>query len=333
MEFVSPKQMARSANYHRPSSGGQRPTLSSAFGAPVKNRDVQISKKQQPASVSPSTVPNIQTVQSRPQTTIATGTPIMVKSQDVRRSPEVVAPANKNSATDISAMFEDINFTEVAQKTISSYALPVEPDTKQKKRTTKRQVFSAAIFVAALVGMVAMGYDLFVSPHEKPAVSRVASKATRVAAPNSVKKDVSLASYTVGPSNPKWLTIPMLDVSVPVADSHDAHDTVQTPSSEDTLEWQVNSATQGEFATVVLAGSAKKGGALAMVSSLRQGATVQLERGDGTRFVYTVQSVEPTNVPPTAAGLGVGTEAKQPQLRLVGVGADASYIVVHLVQQ
>jgi len=337
MELVSPQQKARSANYNRPvSASGRPPAMSSAFGVPVTtthHKRPTITKSTPTVAVKTPSTP-VSSMRAPQQVHQATPLPIMPKDYHANNVAYSTVEAPKATADrSISEVFESINFTEVTKRSSSTYAKAPAPSKSEKPRANKRQVFSAAVFVAALVGMVAMGYDLFFVPHAKPTVSYVKpTQRAEVKSPQTVNKQAQLASYTVEPTSPKWLSVGKLDVSAPVAsEQSSSHST--SPVSEDVLEWQSGSARQGEYSTMVIRGSAKKNGVLANLALFHEGTVVQVERGDGTRFTYAVKSVETTSVPPTDTSLGVGAVTKQPELKLVGTISPTSYVIGSLIQQ
>jgi hypothetical protein len=232
---------------------------------------------------------------------------------------------------DLTTIFNTISMNEIAEARVAKSVRLKQPVEHEVHKTSKKKkAFNVAIFVAAVVGMVAMGYDLFMAPHSKPSVSNISMQkevAETIATP---KKQVSLASYTTEPKYPKWLAIPSIKASAPI---HAASvPTVTKPKDGSTVDWLKDTAQQAELATVVLVGDASSEGILAHVKELKEGATFELERGDSARFVYRVDTVETQKTAPSMEQLGVSDVVKQPKLKLVGVVSKDSYIIVSTVQ-
>ncbi len=332
MEFVSPKHRVRSANYTRPATALERSAaMSSAFGLPSNRQQTERSFANAHTSVvkhapkHATAAPHDQNV--RP----TTPKPSQVKTAPTSTNHRATIPTTTQAGVDISTVFETITFNEVTNRSSTAHAKPHVAEKKEKMRANPRKLFSAAVFVTALVGMVAMGYDLFVSPHDKQSVSYVKpTKDSVVTIPKNVKRQASLASYTVESTSPKWLTAKN-GVSAPVA-SEQKHNSIE-PVSEDVLGWYAGSAKQGEYSSVVLSGSAKKKGALEAMAFFNEGTIVQLERGDGTTFTYVVKSLVTKTDAPTPDDLGVGIVTTQPELKIVGMVSQTSFIVASLVQQ
>lgn len=309
--------MQRAAQYRRPVVTQQnRPSaISSAFGVHAPSE----------TDAAPQIVP---VLQPRPATVAV---PVVDEVVDSPNEQEVAV-----ATPDLTEIFETIAASErVASVPVKSKRTD-DQNTGAQRPSVKKRVFSAAVFVAALVGMVAMGYDLFFAPHTtKPSVSYIApSKSSRPTPPKQVQHSVTRASASaMDPSQPKSVTFAALAIDHPLERAARTENGLLPSPDRDRLQWISTSAKQGEHGTMVVVGSSKNGAVLSKLSAARQGQHFEVERGDGVRFVYTISEVTTvTRTPVLDEAIDAGVTEK-PQLKLIGVLHDTQATVVTAVQQ
>ena len=200
MEFVSRTQRARSVEYRRPvSSQRSTPAQSSVFGvrsaaaaptrlvkrepvsAPAPSVTQTSEHKVNSTHLTPHPHPNQPVKQHQATTAAGPQKPILatVPVYEAEAQPVTVLESavvnEQNTPQDITSLFEKIELTPpVARRTATAYASAGKSKhSYEDAPSIKKRIFSAAVFVAATVGMVAMGYDLFVAPKAQPAVSNI----------------------------------------------------------------------------------------------------------------------------------------------------------------
>lgn len=340
MEFVSRKQMTRSTNYRRPLVQERRPAaLPSAFAMPIHTNTGQVPKQpvanvQAPVPATPAHTPTVAAEQNEEAPTV----PVIPLRPALVAVPvaESVAPSAQPVQPDITEMFEKITNEELSAQAPAAVLKRVKTDhSAPSGPSTKKRVMSAAVFVAALVGMVAMGYDLFFAPHPaKPSVSHVSQQLAKPTPPKPLQSHVTLANNTAEPNHPKQVKFSNINLDAPVVpkDVQEGSD-LAVPADTLSLEWATQSAKQGEYGTMVLIGSAENSGALHNISEVKAGKTIEIERGDGTTFVYTAKQVEITKALPRLADFNVSEVTNKPLLKVVGLSKNNTATIISAVQQ
>lgn len=112
--------------------------------------------------------------------------------------------------------------------------------------------------------------------------------------------DQQVVDYVVAPDRPRYLTIPKLNIKnariLEVGTTHNGQ--LSTPVGIFDAGWYQNSSRPGYGGTLLLDGhngGPTKHGIFKELPSLQKGDIITIERGDGTKFNYTV--VENETVP------------------------------------
>lgn len=166
MEFVSRRQMARSADYQRPVMQKRSATiLPSAFAAHGVRQQPVITVASSPI-VQPQKVAN--------ESSNEESAKVVQSAQPSHSAIEKITYKESASevASETSIISEVIKNNERAERVAATYVRqkPSVAEEKQTKHVAWR-VLNVAVFTAAFAGMVAMGYDLFFVSHPKPSVS------------------------------------------------------------------------------------------------------------------------------------------------------------------
>ena len=105
-----------------------------------------------------------------------------------------------------------------------------------------------------------------------------------------------LETYKVSPTHPRLLSIDSLSVKARVFEvGHDGRNQPQLPNNSYDVGWYNVSALPGNQGAVVVSGACSGSvgsGVFRRLNELKTGATMSLERGDGSVITYQVESIE-----------------------------------------
>lgn len=357
MEFVSRTQRARSVEYRRPVPS-QRPSAaqSSVFGVrspsspgrqiahqptPVVQKKpaphaatMHVAKTQQAARAHKVRTASHAAVADGPQKPALAAVPVY---SSARHSPESTAKPKaepQENASDLSLLFEKIELdTPVSKVYKKSSPTPAKQKTDYDDAPSiKKRIFSAAVFAAATVGMVAMGYDLFFAPKTAPIVSHVSSvNGAPSPAVKTPSKSVKVASTSDAVFQPSHITVASIGLEQKIASQQADIGTVLSVSSDD-VRWIASSAKQGEYATTVLSASSSDTGQFSKLHLLKEDDTFEVARGDDTVFVYQIDSIDEQKREVEIENLGISDLVSRPKMLLIGVQENKS-ILIHATQQ
>lgn len=152
-------------------------------------------------------------------------------------------------------------------------------------------LFTAGVFVV---------FNSLKADHTVKAQDRQLSKQTdsnaNSSAPSEDDPPTNVDLYNVAPDMPKLLTIEKIGVNARIRRlGVDSNSMPKAPANIFDVGWYDGSAKPGENGTVVLDGhvsGATKRGVFYSLGSLKNGDKVQLERGDGKKFNYTVTGTQ-----------------------------------------
>ena len=152
------------------------------------------------------------------------------------------------------------------------------------------------LFLVLFVGLLAaagwFGYKWYTTGEVPPIPLPVASADPRV--DESVVTETQIDNYTVPASNPRYISIPKLNISqvrvqkVGVTPNNQ----LDVPKNINDAAWYEKSATPGQgFGAVLIDGhngGITRNGVFAKLNTLNQGDEITIERGDGKKFTYSV---------------------------------------------
>lgn len=189
-----------------------------------------------------------------------------------------------------------------------------------------RFLLPAAILVLTAVGVTAVSRGA--STHAVPP-SPVTADAAPSAAGSRPVPGASATGLTTGPlmrtSPPTRISIPALKITEPVIGlGQRADGTMQVPDDARSVGWYTKAPTPGALGPAILAGHVDyhgRPGTFAHLARLKPGATVGIDRADGSTAMFAVTKVErhPKNEFPTDAVYGAIEHAG---LRLITCGGD-----------
>lgn len=106
-----------------------------------------------------------------------------------------------------------------------------------------------------------------------------------------------VGEHTVAPAEPRYLSIPSLDVAKTRVFSVgiDANNMLESPANIDDTAWYKNSATPGSGGVVLIDGhngGMSRNGVFAELRTMKPGDLIEIERGDGKVLTYEVRENE-----------------------------------------
>lgn len=357
MEFVSRTQRARSVEYRRPVPT-QRPSAaqSSVFGvrstsspvrqAPPQPKPVAHKQPAQHAAVmhAPKTQQAMEAHKVRvashvaktsgPQKPALAVVPVYDSAHHSSRPAVVHHETVQEKTPDLTSLFEKIELDAPVSK---AYTKPHSATGKHKSEyddvpSIKKRIFSAAVFAAAAVGMVAMGYDLFFAPKSAPVVSHISPvNGTPNPAVKTPSRNVKVASTNNEVFEPSRVTIASIGLEQKITSQKADVGTVLSVSGDD-VRWIASSAKQGEYATTVLSASSSSKGQFSKLHLLKKDDTFEVVRGDDTVFVYEIDKIDEQKQELQIENLGISDLVAQPKMLLLGVQENKS-ILIHATQQ
>lgn len=154
------------------------------------------------------------------------------------------------------------------------------------------------LFIAAFVALLAaagwFGYRWFITGVQPPIVPLPAAALADPSVDEALVSQSAIDNYKVPATHPRYISIPALNITkarVQKVGLTKAN-TIDTPKNISDAAWYSASATPGQgYGQVVIDGhngGISRDGIFANLSSLKDGDTVIIERGDGKRFTYTV---------------------------------------------
>lgn len=217
------------------------------------------------------------------------------------------------------------------RETVFHRVLPVQK--RSKHRVGKSTVFTAMAFIIFAAGLFVSwnGWHANkVVQAQATHLTRIANKASTgtVAAPSTVAPTTkAVANYVVAPSLPRYLTIPKLGVNARVLSvGVNAQGALETPSSVYDTAWYNESAQPGQPGAMLIDGhisSWTTHGVFYGLNKLVAGDTIQIQRGDGQTFTYSVvktQTYNANNVDMAAAMTPI--DPSRPGLNLISCAGD-----------
>lgn len=153
-------------------------------------------------------------------------------------------------------------------------------------------LFTAGVFVL----ISTLKTDHTVKAQVKQLAKQTEDDGITDAVPSEDEPPSNSSSYNVAPDLPRFFTIEKLGVHARVKRLGVSADNVlKAPANIFDVGWYDGSAKPGENGTIVLDGHVSgptKHGVFYSIGSLKQGDKVQLERGDGKVFTYTVTGTQ-----------------------------------------
>jgi len=165
---------------------------------------------------------------------------------------------------------------------------------KQKSTRSVPKWILSGVVVAAILVTGWFAYKWFTTGEEPPLVPLPASA---LANPDVDESPVDLAminEYTVPETNPRYITIPALNVMKARVQSVGLtkDNTLDTPRNISDTAWYNKSSTPGQgYGSVIIDGhngGISRDGIFANLNKLKDGDKIIIERGDGEKFNYTV---------------------------------------------
>lgn len=190
-----------------------------------------------------------------------------------------------------------------APHTSTTHEFEQHTESKAEHSNAKR---SSALLIAMatilFVGGITTAYiQLRTNKHVAAQVDKVtqsvsedtSSQDSNSTTPPTETKPDNLSSYSVPPMQPKLLTIPELSVSARIRKlGVNAQNKLQTPNNIYDTGWYEESAKPGDAGGAILIDGHVSGpthpGVFYGLKTLKPGDTIQLERGDGTKFTFKV---------------------------------------------
>ncbi len=192
----------------------------------------------------------------------------------------------------------------------------LRPKVQKKTRVQRRRLAKQNPMSFLLVSMAAMvfiggatvSYLGWKTNKQAAAQVEVLSSTTEdqqegeIPAEDDITPDI-LASYRVAPDMPRYIKIPRLNVDARIKRLDiKPNGMLSSPANVNDAGWYDGSSKPGENGAVLIDGHVhgpKKPGVFYRLNNLKQGDTVEIERGDGKNFTYQVvhtESVDQDNV-------------------------------------
>lgn len=176
-------------------------------------------------------------------------------------------------------------------------------DTRKSRRSLALVMMAFGFFVTG----TAASYIGWRAQNQAKIQSEVLAKSTEAAKAAGLSEDsVShsvIEDYAVGPEMPRVIKIPRLQVEARIKRvGMNSTGELETPSNVHDVGWYDGSVKPGREGTTFLNGHVQgstKPGVFARLSILKEGDSIQVERGDGKIISYKViamESVEPSKV-------------------------------------
>lgn len=145
------------------------------------------------------------------------------------------------------------------------------------------------------------GYRYFTTGELPPAIS-VGALAADTSVDETPISESQRASYSVAADEPRYLSIPSQKIAQAriLKTGVDANNLLAFTQNINDVGWYQKSAVIGQgYGVILLTGhnkGAKSSGAFSKIGTLKPGAEIVLERGDGEEFTYTVKEVQTMTV-------------------------------------
>ena len=180
---------------------------------------------------------------------------------------------------------------------------------------------------ACLVGVGA--YFLYVALHPKPLALQAPSAV--VDASTKKKTATEKAVYSVPPSHPRELVIKKLDIDANIVPESATKGTLNSPASAWDVGWYTGSGLPGAgYGAMLIDGHVNDAlgspGIFYNLTALNPGDTLQVERGDGKWFTYSVTSVQ--DIPLSKVDMSkmlVSADSSKEGLNLITCGGSYDY--------
>ncbi|MDB5165610.1 MAG: Sortase family enzyme [Candidatus Saccharibacteria bacterium] len=163
---------------------------------------------------------------------------------------------------------------------------------KEKREFHLWRWFFVLLFVALLAVSGWYAYKWYTTGEMPPIPLPIASADPRVN--ESDVSQVSIDSYTVPATHPRYISIPKLGIEhIRVQKiGLNANNLIDMPKNIHDTGWYEKSAAPGQGYGAVLidghSGGADKTGAFTKLGTLQSGDKITIERGDGKKFTYSV---------------------------------------------
>jgi len=157
------------------------------------------------------------------------------------------------------------------------------------------------ILFTLLVAAGWIGYRYFTTGELPPVIS-VGALAANPAVDESIVTDQQKMHHTVGTDEPRYLSMPSLGIKNArvFKTSVDANNLLAFTGNINDIGWYQKSATVGQGYGVVLLTGHNKGaqadGAFSKIGTLKPGAEIIIERGDGKLFTYVTENSQTMTV-------------------------------------
>jgi len=177
-----------------------------------------------------------------------------------------------------------------------------KPDYKsypKHKRPMARMLAGLTAIMIVSVGLI--GSALLVrskrpvNAHDSPSHSVLGSIVTGINA-SETEPPQDLGGHQVAADSPRFLVIDKIGVRTRVGEVHDeSPNTLSAPANIFDVGWYTGSKKPGETGAVVMSGhvsGSTKRGVFYSIGTLKVGDRLEIERGDGKKFTYTVKETE-----------------------------------------
>lgn len=147
------------------------------------------------------------------------------------------------------------------------------------------------------IGVLGIGVSAWLY-FKQPRRPETTGAAPAIAAPSSTKPNAKdVASYTVAPDVPKYITIPAIHIAQAriIRLGHMANGEITTPSNIYDTGWYEDSAKPGQTGAAFIFGHVSNwtaNGVFHNLDKLKKGDVVTITRGDNKQFTYQVVSAK-----------------------------------------
>jgi sortase (surface protein transpeptidase) len=160
-----------------------------------------------------------------------------------------------------------------------------------ERKTTSQRVMIAMAVVVFLMGSGVAFWGLRANKRVEAQVSAISKQDSSSADEDKPTAD-AMANYKVEPSLPRYVRINKIDVFARVMrEGVDKTGALKAPGNVHDVGWYENSSKPGEAGAMLLdshvSGPTTKG-AFYAIKNLKPGDTIEVERGDGQKFTYSV---------------------------------------------
>jgi len=161
----------------------------------------------------------------------------------------------------------------------------------KRLRLKKKQSYLLFIFIALIV--LVFDISFLVKTNSSSGFNNIST----IGAPSSKKPTVAaVASYSVPPANPKYITISAINVNARVDEIYlNANNQIEAPSNIYDSAWYNSSSLPGQKGAMFIDGHVSSWTADGVFYNLKKlvaGEHIVITRGDNTKYTYVVNAVK-----------------------------------------